>query len=250
MHDDTAQGKLDKLDAILAQTSTSNADATLFVEMLSLPSDGRYPKLDVTPEQRRQRTLGALVSQMEALARKNAVLMIFEDTHWTDPTSLELFGLIIDRIPRLRVLLIVTFRPEFEPPWIGRPYVTALTINRLGEREILAMIERVIGNKSLPANIRQDIIERTDGIPLFVEEMTKAVLEAESEGEARRTAAAIPAPVLAVPASLQASLMARTRPTRPGEGNSADRSGDRAGVLSFASDCGSAQAGDGAGTGA
>jgi hypothetical protein len=107
------------------------------------------------------------------------------------------------------VLLIVTFRPEFEPPWIGRPYVTALTINRLGEREILAMIERVIGNKSLPANIRQDIIERTDGIPLFVEEMTKAVLEAESEGEARRTAAAIPAPVLAVPASLQASLMAR-----------------------------------------
>ena len=209
VHDDTAQGKLDKLDAILAQTSTSNADATLFVEMLSLPSDGRYPKLDVTPEQRRQRTLGALVSQMEALARKNAVLMIFEDTHWTDPTSLELFGLIIDRIPRLRVLLIVTFRPEFEPPWIGRPYVTALTINRLGEREILAMIERVIGNKSLPANIRQDIIERTDGIPLFVEEMTKAVLEAESEGEARRTAAAIPAPVLAVPASLQASLMAR-----------------------------------------
>jgi predicted ATPase len=106
VHDDTAQGKLDKLGAILAQTSTSNADATLFVEMLSLPSDGRYPKLDVTPEQRRQRTLGALVSQMEALARKNAVLMIFEDTHWTDPTSLELLGLIIDRIPRLRVLLI------------------------------------------------------------------------------------------------------------------------------------------------
>ena len=116
VHDDTAQGKLDKLDAILAQTSTSNADATLFVEMLSLPSDGRYPKLDVTPEQRRQRTLGALVSQMEALARKNAVLMIFEDTHWTDPTSLEMFGLIIDRIPRLRVLLIVTFRPGSSRP--------------------------------------------------------------------------------------------------------------------------------------
>ena len=111
--------------------------------------------------------------------------MIFEDAHWTDPTSLELFGRTVDRIPNLRVLLIVTFRPEFEPPWIGRPYVTALTLNRLGEREIAAMIDRVTGNKLLPANIRQDIIERTDGIPLFVEEMTKAVLEAESEGRSR-----------------------------------------------------------------
>ena len=109
----------------------------------------------------------------------------------------------------MRVLLIVTFRPEFDPPWIGRPYVTALTINRLGQRDIDAMIDRVVGNKLLPANIRQDIIERTDGIPLFVEEMTKAVLEAEGEGEARRTAAAVPSPALAVPASLHASLMAR-----------------------------------------
>ena len=109
----------------------------------------------------------------------------------------------------LRVLLIVTFRPEFEPPWIGRPYVTALTLNRLAQRDIDAMIDRVVGNKPLPASIRQDIIERTDGIPLFVEEMTKAVLEAESEGAAQRTAAAVPSPALAVPASLQASLMAR-----------------------------------------
>ena len=112
-------------------------------------------------------------------------------------------------IRNLRVLLIVTFRPEFDPPWIGRPYVTALTLNRLAQRDIEAMIDGVVGNKSLPANIRQDIIERTDGIPLFVEEMTKAVLEAESEGAAQRTAAAIPSPALAVPASLQASLMAR-----------------------------------------
>ena len=113
--------------------------------------------------------------------------MIFEDAHWTDPTSLEVFGRVVDRIRTLRVLLIVTFRPEFEPPWIGRPYVTALTINRLAQRDIDAMIDRVVGNKLLPASIRQDIIERTDGIPLFVEEMTKAVLEAESEGAARRT---------------------------------------------------------------
>jgi predicted ATPase len=135
--------------------------------------------------------------------------MIFEDAHWTDPTSLELFGRAVDRIASLRVLLIVTFRPEFAPPWIGRPHVTALTINRLAQRDIDAMIDRVIGNKLLPASIRQDIIERTDGIPLFVEEMTKAVLEAEGESEARRTAAAVPSPAVAVPASLHASLMAR-----------------------------------------
>ena len=135
--------------------------------------------------------------------------MIFEDAHWTDPTSLELLGRAVDRIASLRILLIVTFRPEFAPPWIGWPHVTALTINRLAQRDIDAMIDRVIGNKSLPAGIRQDIIERTDGIPLFVEEMTKAVLEAEGEGEARRTAAAVPSPAVSVPASLHASLMAR-----------------------------------------
>ena len=146
---------------------------------------------------------------MEALTRQNPVLMIFEDAHWTDPTSLEVFGRVVDRVRSLRVLLIVTFRPDFDPPWVGRAYVTFLAINRLGEREILAMIEGVIGNKPLPANIRQDIIERTDGIPLFVEEMTKAVLEAESQGAVEHLAAAVPSSALAVPASLQASLMAR-----------------------------------------
>ena len=108
-----------------------------------------------------------------------------------------------------RVLLIVTFRPEFDPPWIGRSYVTALTLNRLAQRDIEAMIDGVVGNNLIPASIRQDIIERTDGIPLFVEEMTKAVLEAGSEGAAQQTVASFPSPALAVPASLQASLMAR-----------------------------------------
>jgi predicted ATPase len=143
------------------------------------------------------------------LSNQNPVLMIFEDAHWTDPTSLELFGLIVDKIRTLRALLIVTFRPEFDPPWIGRPYVMTLTLNRLAEREISAMIDRVVGNKLLPTHIRQDIIERTDGIPLFVEEMTKAVLEAGGEGAAEQTVATVPAPALAVPASLHASLMAR-----------------------------------------
>jgi class 3 adenylate cyclase len=208
-HDDTPQARLDKLDALLAQTSTSKEDTALFAEMLSLPNDGRYPALESTAEQRRQRTLDALTSQLAGLASQRPVLMIFEDAHWTDPTSLEVFGRTVDRIRTLRVLLLVTFRPEFAPPWIGRPHVTALTLNRLAQRDIDAMIDRVAGNKHLPANIRQDIIERTDGIPLFVEEMTKAVLEAGGEEAAERAVAGIPSPSVAVPASLHASLMAR-----------------------------------------
>jgi class 3 adenylate cyclase len=208
-HDDTPPAKLDKLDLLLAPTSTSKQEAALFAEMLSLPNDGRYPALDLPPPQRRQRTLEALIAQIEALTRSAPVLMIFEDAHWTDPTSLEAFGRAVDRIRTLRVLLIVTYRPEFEPPWIGRPHVTALTINRWAERDIDAMIDGVVGNKHLPASVRQDIIERSDGIPLFVEEMTKAVLEAANEGTAERVVAVIPSPSVAVPASLHASLMAR-----------------------------------------
>jgi class 3 adenylate cyclase/predicted ATPase len=207
--DDTMQTQLDKLDASLAQTSTSKQDAALFANMLSLPNDGRYPAIELLPQQRRQRTLEALISQIEALARQNPVLMIFEDVHWIDPTSLEVLGRAVEKARTLGVLLIVTYRPEFEPPWIGRPHVTGLTINRLAQRDVDAMIDRVVGNQHIPANIRRDIIERTDGIPLFVEEMTKAVLEAESDDEAQRTAAAVPSPALAVPASLHASLMAR-----------------------------------------
>jgi class 3 adenylate cyclase len=208
-HNDNAQAKLDKLDAVLAQSFTSRQDAALFADMLSQPNDGRYPKLELSPQQRRQKTLEALTAQLEALSSANPVLMIFEDAHWIDPTSLEALGRAVDRLRTLGALLIVTYRPEFEPPWIGRPHVTALTINRLGEREIAAMIDRVTGNKPLPVSIRQDIIERTDGIPLFAEEITKAALEAESESAAELAIGAVPSPSLAVPASLHASLMAR-----------------------------------------
>jgi class 3 adenylate cyclase/tetratricopeptide (TPR) repeat protein len=207
LHDDTPQQKLDKLDALLAQTSTSIQDAALIAEMLSLANDGRYPALELTPQQRRQKTLEALTEQMETLSRQKPVLMIFEDAHWADPTSLESFGRVVDRMRTLRVLLLVTFRPEFDAPWVGRPYVSSLIINRLAEHEAGAMVDRIVGNRLLSANIRKDIIERTDGIPLFVEEMTKAVLEAGTAAE--RALAAVPSPALAVPASLHASLMAR-----------------------------------------
>jgi class 3 adenylate cyclase/predicted ATPase len=209
VHDDTPQTKLDKLDALLAQTATSKQDAALLAEMLLLPNDGRFPTLELAPEQRRQKTLEALGTQLESLARSKPVLLVFEDAHWADPTSLEAFGRIVDRVSTLRALMIVTFRSEFDAPWIGQAHVTALALNRLGHRHIGTVIDAVLGTKLLPASVRQDIIERTDGIPLFVEEMTKAVLEAESEGDAQWIAAAVPSSTLAVPASLHASLMAR-----------------------------------------
>jgi class 3 adenylate cyclase len=206
---DSGQVKFNKLETVLALSSTSKEDAALFAEMLSLPNDGRYVALELTPQQRRQKTLDALFTQVETFARKSPVLMIFEDAHWSDPTSLEAFGRAVDRITMLPVLLVITFRPEFNPPWIGQPHVTSLTLNRLTRREVEKLIERVVGNKPLAANIRQDIIERTDGIPLFVEEMTTAVLEAESQSAAERTAAAVASASVAVPATLHASLMAR-----------------------------------------
>jgi class 3 adenylate cyclase/predicted ATPase len=208
-HDDSQQVKMDKLDALLAQSSTPPQDAALFAEMLSLPNDGRYPPVEVEPQLRRQKTLKALGSQIEVLVRINPVLMIFEDAHWADPTSLELFARAVDWAVSHRLLLLVTFRPEFSPPWIGRPHVTELTLHRLAPCDINFLIERVVGNRSLPAGIRQDIIERTDGIPLFAEEMTKAVLDAEGESDVQRAFAGAPTPVVAVPASLQASLMSR-----------------------------------------
>jgi class 3 adenylate cyclase len=208
-YDDRPQAKLDKLDAVLAQTSTSPLDAALFADLLSLLNDGRYPALELAPEQRRQRTLDALMSQLVGLARRQPVLMIFEDAHWVDPTSLEVFGRTVDRIKTLPALLIVTFRPEFNAPWLGQSHVTSLTLNRLGARDAAGIIAGLVGNKTLPEDVLAEIVERTDGIPLFVEEMTKAVLEAESEGATRRTVAAAPSPSLAVPASLHASLMAR-----------------------------------------
>ena len=194
---------------MLARSLTSRQDAALLADMVSLPNDGRYPTLELAPQQRRQKTLQALTAQMHALSQSHPVLMIFEDVHWIDPTSLEVLGRTVERLKTLSVLLVITYRPDFEPPWVGRPHVTSLTLNRLGDREIATMIERVTGNKALPNSVRQDIIERTDGIPLFVEEMTRAVLEAESEGEARKTAAGVLSSSIVVPPSLHASLMAR-----------------------------------------
>jgi predicted ATPase len=189
-HDDTSNEKLDKLDALLARTSTSKQDAALFAEMLSLSNDGRHPAPDADPQQRRQRTLEALITQIAGLAIQYPVLMIFDDVHWIDPTSLEALDRMVDRIKALPVLIVITFRPEFNAPWIGLSRVTSLTLNRLGEQEARAIVARLAGNKELAADVMVEIVQRTDGVPLFAEEMTKAVLEAESEDVARQTVAA------------------------------------------------------------
>jgi len=141
--DASASAKLDKLDAVLTPSATSPQDAALFPQMLSLANDGRYPTLELDPQQSRQKTLEALSAQLEALSRAKPVLMIFEDLQWIDPTSLEALDRAIGLIKTQRVLAIATYRPEFEAPWGGQPHVSVVLLNRLGERESAVMIDRV-----------------------------------------------------------------------------------------------------------
>ena len=156
-----------------------------------------------------ERTLAALLRQLEGLARTQPVLMIFEDLHWIDPTSCEFLDLVLARLDHMPVLLVATFRPEFQPPWTGQPSVTVIALNRLRRGDGAAMVEHLAGNAALlPPDVIAEIVERTDGVPLFVEEMTKAVLEAGAE-RGREIAASVPSTGLGVPATLQASLMAR-----------------------------------------
>jgi hypothetical protein len=163
---------------VLAQATNDLGQATpLLAALLSLPIGERYPPLNLTPQRQKEKTLQALVGQVEGLAARQPVVMLFEDAQWSDPTSLELHDLIIDRVPALPVLLIVTFRPEFTPPWTGRPHVTFCALNRLSPRQRAEMIAGVTGDKTLPHEIVEQIVDRTDGVPLFVEELTKAVVE-------------------------------------------------------------------------
>jgi class 3 adenylate cyclase/tetratricopeptide (TPR) repeat protein len=209
--EDPPEVKLDKLEALLSQSEENPTDAAaLFADLLGVPNRGRYPMLAVDPQRRRELTFMAFVRQLEGLARKKPVLMIFEDAHWIDSTSLELLEMIVERVPRLPVLFLFTFRPELEFPWTGQPQVTSLTLSRLGQRETERLAERVAGGKSLPVEILDQIVERADGIPLFIEELTKTLLEGsllrEQDG---RFVLDGPLPPLAIPSSLHASLLAR-----------------------------------------
>src|SRR5919106_2624127 len=184
--DDPPDEKLDKLESLLARgTDRLDEAVPLIATALGVPLGERYSLAEMAPQRQKQRTLEVLVDQLEGLAAEQPVMLAYEDVHWIDPTTQELIGLTIERIQCLPVLLLITFRPEFTPPWPIQPHVSSLALTRLGRREGAAMVERVVGAKALPAEVSTQIVAKTDGVPLFVEELTKAVLESGLLTDAR-----------------------------------------------------------------
>jgi class 3 adenylate cyclase/predicted ATPase len=204
--DDVPLSKLDKLEATLSQASVPILDASLIAELLSLGDvDRRYPKFDLAPLQRKQKTLEALRRWVETLSRHEPILAILEDAQWIDPTSLEQLDRTIELVTRLPMMLVVTFRPDFDAPWVGRLGVRVLALNRLGRSAGAALVGRFGGSKALPPDVVEEILDRTDGVPLFIEELTKAVVEASSAG----AASAARAEGVVIPDTLQSSLTSR-----------------------------------------
>ncbi|WP_104518531.1 adenylate/guanylate cyclase domain-containing protein [Rhodopila globiformis] len=203
-HGDAPEVRLTRLQALLAEAEPSGEDVALVAELHGLPSTDLVPPLDPTPQRRKEKIFEALLRQVEALARQRPVLMVFDDLHWIDPSSRELLDRLIARVANWPVLLLALFRPEFQPSRAKQPQVTMLSLARLDRRDTTAMVASLAGNTALPAEIIAEITERTDGVPLFVEELTKAVLEAGADGPVLTS---VPHP--AVPATLHASLLAR-----------------------------------------
>ena len=206
--DDTVEEKLGKFVALLAPGARGDDEIELLAELLSLPSSAA--DLNLSSQRKREMLLEALLHQLAAAARSRPVLTVFEDAQWIDPTSRELLDLTLDRVRRLPVLLVVTFRPEFEHAWSGQPHVMMLTLNRLGQHDGAALVERLAGNASLSHETIGEIVERADGVPLFVEELTKAVLESgDRDDRVDAVLAGSPLPSLAIPPTLHALLIAR-----------------------------------------
>jgi class 3 adenylate cyclase/predicted ATPase len=210
-HHACPEEQLAKLEAALAGPREQLDEAVpLLAALLGVPTDERYPALTLTPEVQKRRTLQALLDQLAALAARQPVLALYEDVHWIDPSTLELLGMVIERVRQLPVLVVITFRPEFQPPWTGQAHVTAMTMSRLGRRQGADLVARVTGDKPLPAEVVEQIVARTDGVPLFVEELTKTVLESgllADAGDRYELSGSLPA--LAIPTTLHDSLMAR-----------------------------------------
>jgi predicted ATPase/class 3 adenylate cyclase len=201
--------RLAKLEALLALAGLDATDAVpLLAALLSIPVGTRYPASTLLADGQKRRTLELLVDLVAGLARRQPVLAVFEDLHWVDPSTLELLGLLVDRAVRLPVLLVMTFRPEFQPPWAALAHVTPLPLGRLARRQGVSMIAAIAGDRPLPPALLDQIAAKTDGIPLFVEELTKTLLESGQLGEDDgRNAETLPA--LAIPTTLQDSLVAR-----------------------------------------
>jgi predicted ATPase len=182
----------------------------LLFDLLSLPRSERRPLPNLSPQRKKDRTLEALIRQLEGSAHRRPLVVVFEDAHWIDPTSRELLDLTVERVRSLPALLIMTFRPDFQPPWIGQPQVTMLALNRLDRRDRTVLVEQIAGGKALPGEVVDQIVERTDGVPLFVEELTKSVLESGLlREEADRYVLDQGLPAFAIPTTLHDSLMAR-----------------------------------------
>jgi tetratricopeptide (TPR) repeat protein len=209
--EDPPRIKLDNLETLFAPSTNNLAeDVQLVAELLAIPTEERYPPLKLSPQQKKERTLATLLDNLESLAAKSTVLVIFEDAQWVDPTSLELLERMVDGVERWPVLLVITFRPEFLPPWGGLAHVTLHPLKKLSRRESVTLLDRMTAGKPLPREVAEQIIEHTDGVPLFMEELTKTVLEsALLEEQTDRYVLTGPLPPLAIPTSLQASLMAR-----------------------------------------
>ncbi|HZV06605.1 MAG TPA: adenylate/guanylate cyclase domain-containing protein [Gemmataceae bacterium] len=209
--EEAPKAKLEKLEAMARRSRLELTEIVPFVASLcSIPFEGHYPPIEMSPAEQKERLIAALLALFEGLTMEAPVLALLEDAHWIDPSSLEVFSRLVDRIPKMRAFLIITYRPEFVPPWLGRGHVHSLALSRFGRRHALAMIDRVAGGKALPAEVLEEIVAKTDGVPLFVEELTKTVLESgllrEQNGSYVLASALTP---LAIPSTLQDSLMAR-----------------------------------------
>jgi class 3 adenylate cyclase len=209
--EDSAEEKVAKLGAALEPAGLSVPEVLpLFATLLSVPLPERYPPLLLSPQAQRQRTLESLVQWLISLTRAQPMAFVVEDLHWIDPSTLELLGMLLEQLPTVPALLVLTFRPSFEPPWASRSNLVHLTLDPLTRKQVEAMVEWIAGGKVLPAKVLDHVVIRTDGVPLFVEELTKTVLESdllrESDRGYERTD---PLPELAIPSTLQDSLMAR-----------------------------------------
>ena len=209
--EESPQQKLRKLEGFVVQYGLTLAEAVpLFAALLSLPLDTDYAPLPVSPEQQKQKTLQALLTILLRIAAQQPVLFVMEDLHWVDPSTLELLSLLVDQGPTARILALFTFRPDFPPPWMGRAHLTQVTVNRLPRRQAMEVIRQVARGKALPPEVVEQVVAKTDGVPLFVEELTKMVLESgllQEQEECYELTG--PLPPLAIPATLHDSLMAR-----------------------------------------
>jgi predicted ATPase len=199
--DDTSVQRLTKLEDFLTQATDEIADVVpLLAALLAIPTGDRYASLALSPQRQKTKTIEALTAQLMGLAQQLPVLFLFEDAHWSDPTTLETLDYLVQHVANVRVLVVITYRPEFSPLWSGMSHVTTHTLNRLTRRQGATLVAGVTGSKTLPDVVLDQIVAKTDGVPLFIEELTKTVIESGfllDQGE--HDALAGPVPPLAIP---------------------------------------------------